>query len=306
MKSRRPPETRDKRQTFPQTPEPNVPTREGYFHLHLISDATGETLIAASRAVASQYKSRQALEHVYPLVRSRKQLLPVIEAIDRQPGIVLYTMADAELCDHLEESCKSMGIPVVNVLEPILQVFHSYLGVPSARKVGAQHELNADYFSRIDALNFTMMHDDGQLPENIEDADIVLIGISRTSKTPTSIDLANRGIKTANVPLVPGVEPPPALLAAKRPLVVALIASTDRIFQVRQNRLLGMQMQGSSSEYVDRSAIAEELAETRRLCARQGWPMIDVSRKSIEETAAAIVALRNRHLAEMRDEGYER
>ena len=291
---------------YPQPPETNVPTREGYFHLHLISDATGETLIAASRAVASQYKSRQALEHVYPLVRSRKQLEPIIEAIDRQPGIVLYTIADSELGTHLEERCKSMGIPVVNVLEPILQIFHSYLGVPSARKVGAQHELNADYFGRIDALNFTMMHDDGQLPENIEEADIILIGISRTSKTPTSIYLANRGIKTANVPLVPGVPPPPSLLTAKRPLIVALIATTDRIFQVRQNRILGLQAPGTSSEYVDRSAIAEELAETRRLCIRQGWPMIDVSRKSIEETAAAIVALRNRHLAELRDEGYQR
>lgn len=283
-----------------------MPTSESYFHLHLISDATGETLIAASRAVASQYKSRQPLEHVYPLVRSRKQLEPIVDAIDRQPGIVLYTLADSELGSHLEKSCKSMGIPVVNVLEPILQIFHSYLGEPSARKVGAQHELNADYFSRIDALNFTMMHDDGQLPEDVEQADVVLIGISRTSKTPTSIYLANRGIKTANVPLVPGVPLPGALLKAKHPLVVALIATTDRVYQVRQNRILGsLSMQGPSPEYIDRSAIAEELAETRRLCARQGWPMIDVSRKSIEETAAAIVALRNKHVAALREKGYD-
>ena len=150
------------------------------------------------------------------------------------------------------------------------------------------------------------MNAKSQLPQDLNEADILILGISRTSKTPTSIYLANRGIKTANVPLVPGVPPPPSLLTAKRPLIVALIATTDRIFQVRQNRILGLQAPGTSSEYVDRSAIAEELAETRRLCIRQGWPMIDVSRKSIEETAAAIVALRNRHLAELRDEGYQR
>ena len=282
-----------------------MPTSESYFHLHLISDATGETLIAASRAVASQYKGTQAIEHVYPLVRSRKQLDIVIEAIDRQPGIVLYTLADSALGPHLEERCRAMGIPVVSVLEPILQVFQSYLGIPSARKSGAQHELNAEYFSRIDALNFTMMHDDGALPEDIEEADVVLVGISRTSKTPTSIYLANRGVKTANIPLVPGVEPPPALLKARRPLVVALVASADRIHEVRQNRVLGTATRNPDFDYVDRAAIAEELAQTRRICARQGWPMIDVTRKSIEEAAAAILALRARHLARAAPEGYE-
>ena len=272
---------------------------EQFFHLHLISDATGETLMATSRAVTSQYKQTQAIEHVYPLVRSRKQMDSVLASIDREPGMVLYTITDTELGGHLEERCRSMGIPCVSILEPIFQAFKSYLGMPSLRKVGAQHELNAEYFSRIDALNFTMMHDDGALPENIEDADIILIGISRTSKTPTSIYLANRGIKTANVPLVPGIEPPAELLSARRPLVVALIASTDRISQVRQNRILGLSNQNPSPGYVDRATIAEELAQTRKLCARHGWPLIDVSRKSIEETAAAIIALKHKHTAAM-------
>ena len=272
---------------------------EQFFHLHLISDATGETLMATSRAVTSQYKQTQAIEHVYPLVRSRKQMDSVLASIDREPGMVLYTITDTELGGHLEERCRLMGIPCVSILEPIFQAFKSYLGMPSLRKVGAQHELNAEYFSRIDALNFTMMHDDGALPENIEDADIILIGISRTSKTPTSIYLANRGIKTANVPLVPGIEPPAELLSARRPLVVALIASTDRIFQVRQNRILGLSNQNPSPGYVDRATIAEELAQTRKLCARHGWPLIDVSRKSIEETAAAIIALKHKHTAAM-------
>ena len=277
---------------------------ERFFHLHLISDATGETLIAASRAVTSQYDSAQAIEHVYPLVRSRRQLARVIESIDSEPGIVLYTIADASLGEYLEDCCKAMGTPCVSILEPIFKLFQSYLGAPKARKVGAQHELNAEYFGRIDALNFTMMHDDGVLPEDLDDADVVLIGISRTSKTPTSIYLANRGIKTANIPLVPGVALPPVVLAAKRPLIVALIASTDRIYQIRQNRVLGMGDRTANSSYVDRASIAEELAYTRKLCSRHNWPMIDVSRKSIEETAAAIMALRAEHLSQFNTDGY--
>lgn len=274
-------------------------TAETFFHLHLISDATGETLIAASRAVTSQYKRTQAIEHVYPLVRTRKQLERIVEAIDREPGIVLYTITDVDLGAYLAERCKEMGTPCVSVLEPIFLVFQSYLGMPSERRVGAQHELNAEYFGRIDALNFTVMHDDGQLPENVEDADVILIGISRTSKTPTSIYLANRGIKTANVPIVPGVELPEEISNARRPLVVALVATADRIQQVRQNRVLGLGTEGGV--YVDRASIGEELAHTRRLCSRHGWPMIDVSRKSIEETAAAIMALRAEHLARQKE-----
>ena len=270
---------------------------ETFFHLHLISDATGETLIAASRAVSSQYKGTHAIEHVYPLVRNRKHMDRVLASIDLEPGIVLYTISDKQLGSHLEESCKKMGTPCTSLLEPIFQTFQSYLGIPAARKVGAQHELNAEYFSRIDALNFTMMHDDGALPDNIEEADVILIGISRTSKTPTSIYLANRGIKTTNVPIVPGLDLPTRIHAARHPLVVALIATTDRIYQVRQNRILGDGITMPSPTYVDRASIAEELAHTRKLCARKNWPMIDVTRKSIEETAAAILSLRAEHLA---------
>lgn len=278
-----------------------MPATEHFFHLHLISDATGETLIAASRAVTSQYKASQAIEHVYPLIRSRGQLEKVIASIDSEPGIVLYTIADKQLGELLAENCRQIGTPCVSVLEPIFQTFNAYLGEPTARKVGAQHAMNAEYFGRIDALNFTMFHDDGVLPERIDDADIVLIGISRTSKTPTSIYLANRGIKTANIPLVPGVPLPDAVMRAKKPLIVALIATTDRIYQVRQNRLLGMEEHAASSSYVDRASIAEELAHTRKLCMKQEWPMIDVSRKSIEETAAAIMALRAIHLARQKE-----
>jgi [pyruvate, water dikinase]-phosphate phosphotransferase / [pyruvate, water dikinase] kinase len=266
---------------------------QNFFHLHLISDATGETLLAAGRAAAAQYKNARAIEHIYPLIRTDKQLENVFVDIEEAPGIVLYTVVDQALAAEIDRRSQALGLPCVSVLEPVLMVFQSYLGTPAGRRVGAQHVLDADYFRRIDALNFTMEHDDGQLPPNIEEADIVLIGISRTSKTPTSIYLANRGIKTANVPIVIGVPIPPQIVTAKKPLVVGLIATAERISQVRQNRVLG----GTGfnhGDYVDRLSISEELAYARQICNRHGWPMIDVTRRSIEETAAAIVALRNK------------
>jgi [pyruvate, water dikinase]-phosphate phosphotransferase / [pyruvate, water dikinase] kinase len=267
---------------------------QSFFHLHLISDATGETLLAAGRAASAQYKDARAIEHIYPLIRTERQLTKVLEEIDAEPGIVLYTVVDQALARLIDERCAAMGLPCVSVLEPVLTVFQSYLGTPAGRRVGAQHVLDADYFRRIDALNFTMEHDDGQLPADIEEAEIVLIGISRTSKTPTSIYLANRGIKTANIPIVLGVPVPEALAKARHPLIVGLVASADRISQVRQNRILGTSHGFDAQDYVDRATIAEELAYARQICTRHNWPMIDVTRRSIEETAAAIVALRGR------------
>ena len=274
-----------------QAPE-NVNKRQSFFHLHLISDATGETLLAAGRAASAQYKDARAIEHIYPLIRTERQLQKVFEEIENEPGIILYTVVDQSLARTIDDRCHQMGLPCVSVLEPVLTVFQSYLGTPAGRRVGAQHVLDAEYFRRIDALNFTMEHDDGQLPTDIDEADIVLVGISRTSKTPTSIYLANRGIKTANIPIVLGVPMPLSLIEAKRPLVVGLVATAERISQVRQNRLLGAGH--DPSEYVDRSTISAELTYARQLCTRHGWPMIDVSRRSIEETAAAIVALRGK------------
>jgi [pyruvate, water dikinase]-phosphate phosphotransferase / [pyruvate, water dikinase] kinase len=264
-----------------------------YFHLHLVSDATGETLIAASRAAAAQYQGVASIEHVYPLIRTHSQLDRVITEIDNAPGIVLFTLVDAELSRRLEASCEASGSPCLSVLNPILTLFQSYLGTTSTPRAGAQHMLNADYFKRIDALNFTMLHDDGQLPENLEQADILLLGVSRTSKTPTSIYLANRGLKTANIPLVPNVPTPPALESLRHPLV-GLLASPERIVQIRQNRLLALNAD-YQTPYVDRVAVAAELAHSRRLFAERGWPTIDVTRRSIEETAAAIIDLYKEH-----------
>ena len=267
---------------------------KNYFHLHLVSDATGETLIAVSRAVAAQFQTVASIEHVYPLIRNQSQLDRAITEIISSPGIVLFTLVDRSLADSLQKTCSDIGIPCLSVLQPIVDLFQSYLGAVSNPRPGAQHMLDTEYFKRIDALNFTMMHDDGQMPEHLNEADVLLLGVSRTSKTPTSIYLANRGIKTANIPLVPGVPLPAIVSELTKPLIVGLIASPERIVQIRQNRLLTLKAD-QESPYVDRHAVAEEIADSRRLFIERAWPLIDVTRRSIEETAAAIIDLYKEH-----------
>lgn len=264
---------------------------ESYFHLHLVSDATGETLVTVARAAAAQYTMVKPIEHIYPLVRSQKQLDSVLEEIEESPGIVLYTLLEHELVARLEQKCRSLGLPYLSILGPVLHLFQSYLGEAAKPRIGAQHTLNAEYFKRIDALNYTMLHDDGQHTDDLEHADVVLVGVSRTSKTPTSIYLANRGVKTGNVPLVPGVPPPPQLEKLKHPLVVGLYASPERIVQIRQNRLLGLKAHRDDDQYIDQHAVAAEVAYSRKLCVKHNWASIDVTRRSIEETAAAVLRL---------------
>lgn len=262
-----------------------------FFHLHLVSDSTGETLMTVARAAMARYEGIGAIEHVHPLVRAERQLDRALTEIEATPGVVLFTLVDQAMAERLVRHCRELGVPSADVLDPVVHMFQAYLNVPMTPRVGGQHQLDADYFRRIDALNFVLMHDDGALPDNIDDADVVIVGVSRTSKTPTSIYLANRGIRATNLPIVPGIQVPAALFRAKRPLIVGLVASPERIAQIRENRLLSLNAVRDSAAYVDRQAIAEEIAHTRRLCAENRWPVIDVTRRSIEETAAAIMAL---------------
>jgi regulator of PEP synthase PpsR (kinase-PPPase family) len=269
-----------------------MPQRTGsYFHLHLISDATGETLTTVARAATAQYTKMSPVEHVYPLVRTQKQLDRALAEIEEAPGIVLYTLLEEDLVKRLEDHCRDLSLPCLSILGPVLQLMRSYLGTETSHRVGAQHTLNAEYFKRIDALNYTMLHDDGQHVDELEQADVVLVGVSRTSKTPTSIYLANRGVKTGNVPLVPGIAVAPQVEVLIHPLVVGLYASPERIVQIRQNRLLGLKSHQGDDQYIDRQAVAEEIMLSRRLCAKHNWPIIDVTRRSIEETAAAVLKL---------------
>ena len=260
------------------------------FHLHLISDATGETLTTMAKAAAVQYSQVRPIEHVHPLVRTAKQLERVLKEVEHAPGIVLYTIVNKELIEEIEQRCRDLKVPALHVLKPIMNVFESYLGAPQTPVVAGQHIVDADYFRRIDALNFSMAHDDGQLPQDLNAADIIILGISRTSKTPTSIYLAQRGYKTANLPLVPGIDLPPALTEPHSAFVVGLVASPERIAEIRRNRVRLMSDR-NLDDYVDRTQIANEINYSRRLCARHGWPIIDVTRRSIEETAATIIRL---------------
>jgi [pyruvate, water dikinase]-phosphate phosphotransferase / [pyruvate, water dikinase] kinase len=261
-----------------------------YFHLHLVSDSTGETLTTIAKAAAVQYADVRAIEHVYPLIRNRRQIDRVLQEIQSAPGIVLYTIVNKELTLELERRCRELGVPCMYVLEPIIKLFESYLGTKSTPIVAGQHVLDQEYFRRIDAMNFTMVHDDGRIPENLNDADILILGISRTSKTPTSIYLAQRGYKTANLPLVPAIPLPDSLTGTHTAFIVCLVAAAERIAEIRRNRVRLLSDRNMDG-YVDLKEIQNEISYTRRLAAKHGWPVIDVTRRSIEETAATIIKL---------------
>lgn len=265
-------------------------TSKSFFHLHLVSDSTGETLNAVAKAAIAQFEMVHPIEHIYALVRGPRQLDRVLRQIEASPGIVMFTMASDKLRRELETRCRELQIPSIAVLDPVMQVLGAYLGTERTEKPGSQYTLDAEYFSRIDALNYTMAHDDGQNLDNLEEAQIVLVGVSRTSKTPTCMYLANRGIKAANYPLVPEIPVPQQIENLKSPLVVGLVASPERLMQIRRQRLLSLK-EDSQTDYVDLDLIRAEVTAARRLYARHNWPIIDVSRRSIEETAAAILNL---------------
>ena len=267
-----------------------APRISTYFHVHLVSDSTGETLNAMAKAVVARFEAVLPIEHIYALVRSQRQLDRVLKEIEAAPGVILHTIVDKELRAGLEQGCRDLEMPCIAALDPLVSSLSRYLGASLTTKVGVQHTLDADYFQRIDALDYAMAHDDGQQTPNLETADVVLVGVSRTSKTPTCIYLAQRGIRAANVPLVPGAEPPAQLFNLKRPIVVGLTVSPDRLISIRRNRLLNLN-EHRESTYVETDAVREEIVKARRMFERHHWPVIDVTRRSIEETAAAIMQI---------------
>ena len=261
-----------------------------YFHIHLVSDSTGETLNAMARAVCARFEDVLPIEHIYPLVRSARQLERVETEIQNAPGLVIHTIVDPELRAMLEQRCRMLDVSCIPALDPLVSAMARYLGAAISTRVGAQHNLDNDYFNRMEALSYAIGHDDGQSTQDLDTADVVLVGISRTSKTPTSIYLAHRGVKAANVPLVPGAQLPEKLFALKRAMIVGLTASPDRLVSIRRNRLLSLKEDRDSS-YIDVDAVREETIMARRLYDKHGWPVIDVTRRSVEETAAAIINL---------------
>lgn len=261
------------------------------FHLHLISDSTGETVESVARACLVQFEEIDPVEHLWNMVRNANQMEFVIQSIEENPGFVLYTLVDPELRAMLTAACRRVQAPCVSVLQPIMGAFGGYLKAEVHAQPGRQHVLDSEYYERIAAMEFTLAHDDGQSVWSLAEADIVILGVSRTSKTPTCMYLANRGMRVANVPIVLGVPIPDELLSLKGPLIVGLTKEARSLVQIRRNRLR-MLNEGDETDYVDPERVTEELNYAKRLYTQNGWPVIDISRRSIEETAAAILQLR--------------
>jgi len=259
-----------------------------YFHVHLVSDSTGETLVAMMKASTAQFRNATALEHLHALVRSESQMEKTLQVIGAKPGIVLYTLVNEERRKSLESYCAKLNIPAISILDPTLSMLGRYLGSAMISEIGAQRTLDAEYYGRIEALDYAMAHDDGQNVMGLKNADIVLLGISRTSKTPTSIYLANRGYKTGNIPLVPGAPLPTILDEFEQPFIVGLVAAPDIIVQIRQQRLVGLR-QNEQTDYIDVDRVRDEMRQAKRMFVKKGYKVIDVTRKSIEETSAQII-----------------
>jgi regulator of PEP synthase PpsR (kinase-PPPase family) len=266
-------------------------------HLHLLSDSTGETLENIAKAALAQYDDVETVRHFWPMVRTEAHLERILQEIAQNPGLVIFTLVNPATRRVLEQRCITLGLPAVAPLDPVNDALSGLLGQQAKARPGRQHVLDAAYFARVDAIQWTIAHDDGIAWEEWEEADILLAGVSRSSKTPTSIYLANRGYKAANIPIVVESPPPPILYKLKNPLIVGLTTSADRLIQVRRNRLLSLNQQPDTS-YVEEEAVMRELAFARRMFADNGWPVIDVTRRSIEETAAAIIALCNQRRSE--------
>lgn len=265
------------------------------FHLHLVSDSTGETVSSVSRAALAQFENIDAVEHSWTLVRTRVLMEKVIEGIRNNPGMVLYTIVDKKLRDMLKAECLQMNLPCIPVIAGIVSEMATYLQVESSEVPGRQHELTEEYFSRVEAINYALAHDDGQSHWDLEDADVVLVGVSRTSKSPTCIYLAYRGYKAANIPYVMGCPLPPELETLKKPLMVGLTIDVERLLQIRRTRLQSLK-QDEQTNYIDLEMVQKEIAESRKFYMQHRWPIIDVTRRSVEETAAQIIQLHQKRL----------
>ena len=267
------------------------------YNIHLVSDSTGETLSTIAKAVLVQYKNLDFQQHMHSLVRNKRQIESVYEEIKERPGVVLCTLYDFELKKTLQTLCDELSIPLIDPLDSIHQSLTSVYGIKGSPIIGGQHQLNTEYFERIDAMNYTLAHDDGVISGDLNAADVILVGVSRTSKTPTSIYLANRGIKTANIPFVNNIPLPHELTVVKHPLIVGLVATPERIIQIRKNRLMALNAKDDSS-YVDKRLVSEEIVKAKKLFESSNWPVIDVTRKSIEETAAEVMLLLRARISE--------
>jgi len=263
-------------------------------HMHLVSDSTGDTLEQVAKASLVQFPGIEPIKHYWPMIRTARHMERLIAEMEDNPGIVMFTLVDHDIEKVLVDACKKHKWPYISVLHGIIRELGRHLGKKPTERPGLQHKMDDEYFDRIDAMQYTLAHDDGQIADNLSEADIILVGVSRTSKTPTCIYLANRGYRAANIPIVPGLPLPPELENAKEKFIVGLVNSVDRLVQIRRNRLL-MLKESKTTDYVDEELVKEEVKEARRLFSKMGWPTVDVTRRSIEETSVAIINLKNKY-----------
>lgn len=262
-------------------------------HLHLVSDSTGDTLEQVANAALVQFPDIVPIKHYWPMIRTARHMKRLVAEMEENPGIVMFTLVDHEIEKVLIDACTDHKWPYISVLYGIIRELGRHLGEVPTERPGLQHQMDDKYFDRIDAIQYTLAHDDGQIPDTLEEADIILVGVSRTSKTPTCIYLANRGYRAANIPIVPGCPLPKELEEAKGKFIVGLVNSVDRLVQIRRNRLLMLQ-EDKTTDYVDEELVKQEVKEARRLFTKMGWPIVDVTRRSIEETSVAIINLKNK------------
>lgn len=272
------------------------------YHLHLVSDATGDTIAAVARACTIQFDQVDIAMHYWNLVRNERQMERVMEGVRADPGLVMFTIVDDDLRRRLQEFCRDVKVQCIPVLDHLINSLGAYLGAQSQSKPGRQHVLDAEYFSRMDAMEWTLIHDDGQMYWDLQDADVVLIGISRTSKSPTCFYLANRGIKAANIPFVPGIPLPGEVFQLTKPLIVGLTKDAEGLIEIRRTRLK-MMADETGTNYVDPEHVRREITEARRVFTKHRWPVISVTRRSIEETAAEIMMLLARRRGETSTRG---
>ncbi len=264
--------------------------------LYLVSHASGELVEMLARNAISQLDAVEVERRLWKMVRSLGQVPDILASIGERRGFVVHSISDAPIRRALEDGCYALRTPCLFVLEPLVSTLAEHYGVPVHYRGSARDVMDDDYYRRVEAMKYTLAHDDGLAADYLEEADVVLVGVSRATKTPTCMYLASRGIKAANVPLVPGVPLPDGVLKAKQPLVVGLTINPEHLAKVREGRL--KRLHEEQTDYAELDAVMEEVRDARRLYARQQWPVIDVTQRSIEQTAAYILQMLKKHRGE--------
>ena len=261
------------------------------YNVYLVSDSTGETLDRIFLSLKSQFAGFEYDKREYAFVRTEQQIDKIIkECNTSNNSLILYTIVETKLAKYISNQSEKNNVPCFGILGNLILSFSKLLNQKAIHKPSAQHVLDEDYYKRIEAIQFTMAHDDGKKVDDIKNADVILLGVSRTSKTPTSIYLANRGYKTINIPLVLDQQIPKDLIINKKICIIGLVADPDRLADIRRNRVAIMK-DHKLKEYTDLSFIKKELDDSKNLFKKNNWPIIDVTRKSVEETAASILKI---------------